>query len=74
MGRIRKIEGIEEIKEEPMVIKKEEKEGNGNGDDIPPPEIMERIRDSLDDIPKCKILVAPGIFRIVVLKNARLEN
>lgn len=43
----------------------------GNEDCIPSYENMEEIRKVLDNIPACKLLIAPGIFRFVVLKGVK---
>lgn len=41
----------------------------GNEEDIPPNDVLEKIREQLEDIKNCKLVVAPGIFRIIVLKG-----
>jgi len=41
----------------------------GTEDDIPPQEIFQEIADVLEDLPNCKILVMPGIFRLLLLKG-----
>ena len=44
----------------------------GNGDDIPPREVFEKIKEQLESIKdECKLLVAPEIFRIVVMKGKK---
>jgi len=41
----------------------------GTEDEIPPPQVFEKIKDALDELPKCKMVIFPGIFRIVVMRK-----
>ena len=41
----------------------------GTEDDIPPIDIMEQISDKLKTLDECNVLIAPGIFKIVILKG-----
>lgn len=41
----------------------------GNENEIPPRDVMEDIKDKLDEIEKCTLIIFPGIFRLLVLKN-----
>ena len=43
----------------------------GSENEIPPKDIIEEITDVLDKLPECKLLVAPGIFRFVILKGEK---
>ena len=41
--------------------------------EIPPKDVFDDIKESLDELPNknCHLLIAPGIFRIVVLKGKK---
>ena len=43
----------------------------GTENDIPPPDILNHIKGTLEDLPECRLLIAPGIFRILVLKGMK---
>jgi hypothetical protein len=43
----------------------------GTEEDIPPKEVFEEIKKVLDDLPSCKILLFPGVFRLVLLKGVK---
>ena len=45
----------------------------GTENNIPPESVMEEIKDTLEDIPECHLLIAPGVFRFVVMKDARKD-
>jgi len=46
----------------------------GDEDNIPPQETIEEITKVLEKVPKCNLLIAPGFFRILVLKGQKLRK
>jgi len=43
----------------------------GDDREVPPPEVFENIRDQLDGIEKCKVIVVPGCIHVAVLKDEK---
>ena len=43
----------------------------GSENDIPPIEVIEEIKTMLENIEQCKLIVAPGVFRMILLKGGR---